>query len=344
MTSVALYRKYRPRKFSEVVGQEPIVQALEGALASGQVAHAYLFSGPRGTGKTSVARILADSLKCSQNDLYEIDGASNRGIDDVRELRDAARTLPFESPFKVYIIDEVHMLTTPAFNALLKTLEEPPAHVVFILATTANPNELPDTIVSRCQTFQFKKPTVEILKKHIENIAKKEGYTIDKEAADLIAFMGDGAFRDALGILQKAMASAKDNKIVASEVRLAVGVPDSQLVSSLTEAVVSGNLELALSYIRKASQVDLDMKVLAKLLMREIRLIMLLRFAPTLDKSIVAEVGEEEYERLNKLKSLETANKLPAILFELLNAYPRIGDAYIPELPLELALIKVMGK
>lgn len=344
MSDIALYRKYRPKEFGEVVGQEHVIQALVGALSAGKTAHAYLFSGPRGTGKTSVARILAAELKCTQNDLYEIDGASNRGIDDVRQLREAVRTLPFESPVKVYIVDEVHMLTTPAFNALLKTLEEPPEHVVFILATTATPNELPDTIVSRCQTFQFKKPTAEILKKHIEKIAKKEGYTIDKEAADLIAFMGDGAFRDALGILQKAVAASKDKKIVASEVRAAIGIPSSQIVTCLTEAVATDNLEAALIHIREAAETDLDMKVLVKLLMREVRLIMLLRSAPGLAKSIAAEVGEEEFARLDKLKSVETASKLPAILFELLGAYPRIGDAYIPELPLELALVKVMGK
>ena len=150
--SEALYRKYRPENFDEVLGQDHIVTTLSESLKLGNVAHAYLFSGGRGTGKTTMARILARAVNCSENDLYEIDAASNRGIDDIRELREAVNTLPFESPYKVYIIDEVHMLTKEAFNALLKTLEEPPAHALFILATTEM-DKLPETIVSRCQTF-----------------------------------------------------------------------------------------------------------------------------------------------------------------------------------------------
>ena len=158
MSDVALYRKYRPETFAQVIGQEPVIKALQGALSSDSLAHAYLFSGSRGTGKTSIARIFARELGSSENDTYEIDAASNRGIDDIRALRDAVRTLPFDSKYKVYIIDEVHMLTKEAFNALLKTLEEPPRHVIFILATTEE-EKLPETIVSRCQSFRFKKPS-----------------------------------------------------------------------------------------------------------------------------------------------------------------------------------------
>ena len=157
MSESVLYRKYRPQSFKEVLGQEHVVEALEGAIRLGRVAHAYLFSGSRGTGKTSVARILAKALGTSETDLYEIDAASNRGIDDIRLLRDGVSAVPFESKRKVYIIDEVHMLTKEAFNALLKTLEEPPPHVIFILATTEL-EKVPETIISRCQTFSFKRP------------------------------------------------------------------------------------------------------------------------------------------------------------------------------------------
>jgi DNA polymerase III subunit gamma/tau len=152
MNDQALYRKYRPAAWKDVRGQDDVVKTLEHAIAEKQLSHAYLFSGGRGTGKTTIARIFAASIGCKPVDLYEIDGASNRKIDDIRELREAVKTMPFESPYKVYIIDEVHMLTTEAFNALLKTLEEPPVHVVFILATTDR-EKVPDTIVSRCQSF-----------------------------------------------------------------------------------------------------------------------------------------------------------------------------------------------
>ena len=217
MNEIALYRKYRPQNFKDVLGQENIVKVLEGSIALGNISHSYLFAGSRGTGKTSVARIFAKAIGCSDNDLYEIDAASNRGIDDIRELREAVNTLPFESPYKVYIIDEVHMLTKEAFNALLKTLEEPPKHIVFILATTEI-EKLPETIVSRCQVFSFKKPSQKILKELVLNLAKKEGFKIESSSADLIAILGDGSFRDTQGILQKILSFSKDKKISAEEI------------------------------------------------------------------------------------------------------------------------------
>ena len=185
MSEIALYRKYRPSSFDDVLGQEHIVKVLKGALKLGNIAHAYLFFGTRGTGKTSVARIMAQELKTSDADIYEIDAASNRGIDDIRELRDSVRTLPFNSDYKVYIIDEVHMLTKEAFNALLKTLEEPPKHVIFILATTEL-DKVPETIISRCQTFTFKKPTLSVLKDLVLSVSKKENFTLDNAGAELI--------------------------------------------------------------------------------------------------------------------------------------------------------------
>jgi DNA polymerase-3 subunit gamma/tau len=168
----ALYRKYRPQTFAEVRGQDQVVKVLQGALSQNHIGHAYLFAGGRGTGKTSVARIFARAVGVGDTDLYELDAASNRGIDDVRTLREAVNTLPFSSPYKVYIIDEVHMLTKEAFNALLKTLEEPPAHVIFILATTEM-EKLPDTIVSRCEVHQFKQPSRAMLKEQVIDVAKK---------------------------------------------------------------------------------------------------------------------------------------------------------------------------
>ena len=261
--SEVLYRKYRPKGFKDVLGQDHIVDALEGALKQGNISHAYLFSGSRGTGKTSIARILASGVKCSPNDMYEIDAASNRGIDDIRELREAVSVLPFESPYKVYIIDEVHMLTKEAFNALLKTLEEPPAHVIFMLATTEI-EKLPDTIVSRCQTFTFKKPSQKILKDAVTATAKKEGFTLEPSAGELIAMLGDGSFRDAQGILQKILFSSSDKKVSVEEVEKIAGAPRGEIVNSIVTSIAYGDLDKGLNAINSAVEGNIDMKVFLK--------------------------------------------------------------------------------
>src|SRR3989344_3864352 len=177
-TGIALYRKYRPRTFKDVIGQDHVVKVLLGALELGTISHAYLFSGSRGTGKTSIARIFAREIGTTENDLYEIDAASNTSVDDVRALNESVNTLPFESKYKVYILDEVHMLSKSAFNALLKTLEEPPPHVVFILATTET-HKIPETVLSRCEVYTFKNPSQETLKNLTIRSAKKEGSIID---------------------------------------------------------------------------------------------------------------------------------------------------------------------
>jgi DNA polymerase-3 subunit gamma/tau len=343
MSDVALYRKYRPAKFSEVIGQDHVTSVLEGALESGQTAHAYLFAGPRGTGKTSVARILARALGCSVNDLYEIDAASSRGVDDIRELREAVRTLPFESPVKVYIIDEVHMLTREAFNALLKTLEEPPSHVVFILATTEL-HKVPETIISRCQVFSFKRPNSESLTKVIGSIAKKEGFAIDKEAANLIALLGDGAFRDAIGTLQKVMASSADKKISAAEVEAATGAPNSWLIYNFILSILNRDLAGGLGVVHQAVENNRDMKAFLKLALREIRLAMLLKFAPAMSVDVLADLGEEETKFITDIKDRPEAKELPNILRELLASYDTLSNFYLPELALELALVKLIGE
>src|SRR3990170_6585202 len=204
MHDLALYRKYRPKKFSEVLGQNHIVDVLESSVETNKVSHAYLFVGSRGTGKTSVARIFAREIGVSDNDLYEIDAASNRGIEDIKALREGVRVLPFDSKYKVYIIDEVHMLSKDAWGALLKTLEEPPKHVIFILATTEF-HKVPETIISRCQVFTFRKPSNAILKNRILDISEKEEFELDAGSAELLAILADGSFRDGLGELQKVL-------------------------------------------------------------------------------------------------------------------------------------------
>jgi len=336
----ALYRKYRPGKWTDVIGQDHIVSVLEGAIKMGNIAHAYLFYGTRGTGKTSVARILAQAIGTTANDINEIDAASNTGVDDVRELREAVRTLPFESKYKVYIIDEVHMLSKAAFNALLKTLEEPPHHVIFILATTEL-HKLPDTIISRCQTFTFKKPTVEILKKVVEKTAKKEGLVLDGGSANLIALLGDGSFRDTLGILQKIISSSPDKKVSLTEVEQITGAPARQYVFDLITSLLYKKADLALTVIQKAVSENKDIKFFLKLVLSDLRLAMLLRFAPEMKVRIKEDVGEDELIRLEDLSKHEHAEALPAILKELLNTYDDIGRTYLPHLPLELAVVKI---
>jgi len=340
--SEVLYRKYRPKEFKDVLGQEHIINALLGALKQGNIAHAYLFSGSRGTGKTSVARILAKEIKCSPNDLYEIDAASNRGIDDIRELREAVMILPFDSPYKVYIIDEVHMLTKEAFNALLKTLEEPPKYVIFMLATTEI-EKLPDTIISRCQTFLFKKPSLKILKDVIVEIAKKEGFTLEPSAADTIALLGDGSFRDAQGILQKILFSSDDKKVSLNEVEKIAGAPKSIFVNDIISAIAQGELEKGLRVVNMAVEENIDMKIFLKMILHKIRSILLLKYAKDMEIVLQEQFNTEDFEFLKKL-SKETQSKINSkILYELLTAYDAIGRSYISQLPIELALIKILG-
>jgi DNA polymerase-3 subunit gamma/tau len=229
---VALYRKYRPQKFDEVIGQENAVNLLTSSIAQKKISHAYLFCGGRGTGKTTVARILAREIGSDPIDIIEIDAASNRGIDEIRELREAVQTAPFSSPYKVYIIDEAHMLTKEAANALLKTLEEPPAHVVFILATT-DPEKLPQTIVSRCQKIIFKQPEISILTEALIAIAQKEGFILPKETGEIIAHHGKGSYRDALGVLEQVL-TTQNKDINHDAVALFLGTPEhTQLVHLL---------------------------------------------------------------------------------------------------------------
>lgn len=343
MQEIALYRKYRPGDFSEVVGQDHIVQVLEGALAEDKVAHAYLFAGPRGTGKTSVARILADKLGASRNDTYEMDAASNRGIDEIREIREAVRTLPMESPVKVYIIDEVHMLTKEAFNALLKTLEEPPAHVIFILATTEM-HKLPATIISRCQTFSFKKPTVAQVKELVRRVVKKEKYTIEDGALETIAFLGDGSHRDAIGILQKVVSSTGDKEITADEVEIVTGAPSQWYIFNFILSILDKDKAGSLSVIKKAVDENKDMRVFIKMVMNQIRRVLFVKFSPELKKDIYENISEEEKKFIEDVSKREEIKKLPALLKKLLDAYAEVSYAVIPELPLELVVLDILNE
>lgn len=343
MSELALYRKYRPQRFSDVRGQKAIISILERSIKDKSISHAYLFSGGRGTGKTTVARIFATEVGCTPSDLYEIDAASNRKIEHVRDLRDAVQTMPFESPYKVYIIDEVHMLTPEAFNALLKTLEEPPEHVIFILATTDR-EKLPETIISRCQSFVFQQPMMEELKDFVVDVAKKEGQKIDGPSAQIIAMFGDGSYRDTLSVLEKVLIATKDTAVDADVVARVVGAPTADLVNRVLRAIDSGDVEIGLTAIRQAEADHIDVKVYLKMILSRLRAVLMLRYAPTVEKEFAQEFTPDDLEFLRSL-AVSTEKRINShVLIEFLDASKLIGFSTIRSLPIELTLIRIAGE
>jgi DNA polymerase III subunit gamma/tau len=342
MQDQVLYRKYRPGDWKEVVGQEHIVSVLSASIENETFSHAYLFTGSRGTGKTSVARIFAKALGTNPEDIIEIDAASNRGIDDIRALREAVRVLPFSSAYKVYIIDEVHMLSKDAFNALLKTLEEPPAHVMFILATTEL-DKVPETILSRCQTFSFRKPHEKILVEMVHDIAKREHASIDTEAATLIAFLGDGSFRDMLSILQKVFSAAKNRSITRELVESVTGAPSLQVIQDLYQALIDKDIDGAYKVLSHAEEHHTDMMLLAQLLLDTMRLSLMYRYSPSMRVRIESE-HSEQYVEIIKRGAVESTTAISSRgIVSLITAIERIAYASVPTLPLELAFIEMLG-
>jgi len=339
---LALYRKYRPATFSEVRGQEHIVAVLEAAIKKDEVAHAYLFAGSRGTGKTSMARLLARALQTDEQDIYEMDAASNRGIDEIRELREGVSTLPFNSRYKFYIIDEAHALTRDAWGAFLKTLEEPPPHVIFVLATTEL-DRVPETILSRCQVFQFKKPPHEVLKKLVQDVAKKEGVAIEPAGAALIALMGDGSFRDTHGILQKVLTLSSDKKLTEEEVGKVVGAPPATLVNSFLHALAEKKIDSALKVFNDSIAGGVEPSVFLLLVITKVRGVLLMRFAAQMEKMLAEQFGEDDLALIKELAGPKGAAINSTVLAELLTAYIETGRAVHPAVSLELALYKLFG-
>lgn len=341
MSSIALYRKYRPQTFEQVLGQEALVHTLTAALASGSLSHAYLFTGSRGTGKTSVARIFARALGTSPQDLYEIDAASHNGVDEIRELREGVATMPFDSRYKVYILDEVHMLSKAAFNALLKTLEEPPAHVIFILATTEI-HKVPDTIISRCQVLDFKKPTRQTLVHMLMQGAQSEGVTLDTDAAELIAQYGDGAFRDTWGIFDRILQGSHDKHITLEEVRKNMSMPHDQQGDALIHSFVAGDLDGVLKIIHTSIHDGFSLEHFIEHVTQTVRLVLLVRFAPAFSKVLLEELPLDRQELITTW-SRSSPSLNAQLVSELLQMIIEMKKTTLPIIPVELAFIRILG-
>ena len=364
MANIVLYRKYRPKSFSEVTGQEHIVQTLKNAVAGDLLSHAYLFSGPRGSGKTSLARLLAKAVNCKNPkegepcnacpaceeinhgraiDLIEIDAASNRGIDEMRDLREGIKFAPVKLKYKVFIIDEAHQLTKEAANALLKTLEEPPAHAIFVLATT-EAHKMISTIASRCQRFDFRKLTVPEIVGKLKEIAKAEDANIDKEALQLIALNSGGALRDALGLLDKVLTfhSVLDTKegIGASSIKDLLGLVDLNLVGDFVQLIVEKKAGEAIDFLNKNLEGGMDPQEFTKNLIRYLRHTLVLKINPELGHMFETELTKEQLDRIKQQAEQFDEKLMPKIVENFMEAEQKMKYSSIIQLPLELAIVE----
>jgi DNA polymerase III subunit gamma/tau len=360
MSYLVLARKYRPRTFDEVVGQETVTRTLRNALASGRIGHAFLLSGARGVGKTTTARILARALNCAKSDaptpdpcgecapcveiaagtcldVQEIDGATHNGVEQVRELRESARYNPARDRFKIWIIDEVHMLSTGAFNALLKTLEEPPPRVKFIFATTEY-HKIPDTILSRCQQYDFRMIPARELQKHLREVADKERIDVSEEALGRIARAAEGSARDALSLFDQVL-SFSGQKVQDEDISALLGLVDRELLLAGSRAVADGDTLALLDLVERLSDHGADYRNFTRELILHFREILLLKVAPA-ESALLAQVMPEERERLRPLAAAFSHEDLLRV-FEVLNKVETdLRLAQDPRVTLELALMK----
>lgn len=356
MSYLALYRKWRPRTFSEVIGQKHISTPLCNALKQDKIAHAYLFSGPRGTGKTSMAKILAKAVNCNNLkdsnpcnncpncneinqgnslDVYEIDAASNRGIEEIRALKESVSSLPASCIKKVYIIDEVHMLTKEAFNALLKTLEEPPSYILFILATT-EPEKIPLTILSRCQRYEFKRISVDDIKEHLLNISKQSNFNLSADAAALIAVRADGGLRDALSLLDQCSHATNGNSLDSNDVYKLIGITDKTKILELSEYIATHENSKILTLFFELMQDGKEPISILKDLLEQYRDLMLFKINPNAPELTVY---TQHTDKLLKLSKIIPESILDSMFTELCKYITDIKQGASPRITAEMGLL-----
>lgn len=354
MAYQALYRKYRPTNFDEVVGQTHIIQTLKNAIVQNRIAHAYLFCGPRGTGKTSIAKIFAKTLNCTNSqdapcgvcenckmaangshpDIIEIDAASNNGVDEVRNLIDKVKYAPMQGKYKIYIIDEVHMMTSGAFNALLKTIEEPPAHVIFIFATT-EPNKVLPTIISRCQRFDFNKVSMHDIKYRLSVVCKNEGIEIDENGLTLIAQLADGGMRDALSILDQCVAYCSSH-IDVNDIRKIYGVVTSEDIGKLFYSVYKKDVYSFVKDIQKYSDMGMDIKRLTADFIHMLKDSLILDYSE--NSTLVSDMNKDMIRKYFKLAPINFRIKCMEELMDTYNKYTYASNALDY---LEASLLKI---
>lgn len=357
MAGQVLYRKWRPQRFEEVIGQEHVTRTLQRALVAGRIAHAYLFAGPRGTGKTTTARLLAKAVNCTGEaplpcnacpsclainegralDLLEIDAASNRGIDEIRDLRDKVRFAPAEARFKFYVLDESHMLTTEAFNALLKTLEEPPPHVIFVLATT-EPHRIPATVLSRCQRFDFRRLRVADIVRRLQGIVQAEGLQATPAALELIARSASGSMRDAESLLDQLLVYGREGTLDVPEVQAMLGMRGGEQAPRLVDALIGGDLSAGLHLVQQLVDDGLDLRQFNRELVQYLRSLLFLAVAR--DGTELLDVTGEVLEGMRAQVQRTTTARLAEWVrrFSLLDADLKAG--WYGQLPLELAVVE----
>ena len=359
MTKV-LYRKYRPTNFAEVVGQEHIVKTLKNAVRREKIAHAYLFSGPRGIGKTTIARILAKVINCKNPkdgepcnkcenclnindnkflDMIEIDAATHTQVDKIRDIIEKINISPSSGKYKVYIIDEVHMLSKGAFNALLKTLEEPPKHVVFILATTEI-HKIPATIISRCQRFDFRRLKVSEIKERLEKIAKQEKVKVEKGVLDFIAINSNGGLRDSESLFGQIL-SLEDKDITLKEVQTILSVADLSIAIKLIKLIIEKKYSEAIDYINATTDDGYDLEQFNISLIEYCRKLMLIKISPEMKENFSSEMTEEQITELETISQETSIAQLLRMIRVFIRSKEEIKSSIIPQLPLELAITEI---
>jgi|WetSurMetagenome_2_1015567.scaffolds.fasta_scaffold00031_15 DNA polymerase III subunit gamma/tau len=357
MSYLVLARKWRPTTFDELTGQEPIAGILKNSILGDKVAHAYIFSGPRGVGKTSAARILARTLNCehpvdaapcgkcasciaisdgSSMDVTEIDGASNTGVDNIRDLRERVRYASYGGSYKVYIIDEAHMLSTAAFNALLKTLEEPPPQVIFVLATT-DPKKIPATVLSRSQHLPFRRITTAKIKERLKMITAAENMIIEDSALEMVARAADGSMRDSLTILDQV--SSFSDEVSAADVKDLLGLTDMETLAGLAGSVISGDRKAVIDIVAGLVESGADLKSFTKDFLQFIRDLLIARI--TGDTSGILDLSEEEAKAVHNIAQKTNEEHLALILSELVKSEYTIRTAFFPRVALELLLLRL---